>query len=132
MIQNSSPSFLITLQSDGYRELAMKLNRKKDSIRAWFAQRRKSRRRDAQESFTVFPVKAEITVEVYIFCHLEGRESNQMIKEIEESEESDEDEYEILTTTTTIQKSIYVGGPIINKEGVKVGSVTAEEVREYF
>ena len=77
----------------------------------------------------MLPVKAEITVEVDICCHFEGRESNHMIKEIEQSEESDEDEYEILTSTIT---KIYVGGPIINKEGVKVGSVTAEEVRKSF
>ena len=56
-------------------------------------------------------------------------ESN-LIKELEESEESDEDEYEILTTTIT--KSIYVGGPIMDKEGVKVGYVTAEDVRNNF
>jgi hypothetical protein len=75
-------------------------------------------------------VKTEITIEVDIFCYFEGRESNQTIKEIEQSEDSDEDEYEILISTIT--KPIYVGGPIINKMGVKVGSVTAEEVRRDF
>ncbi len=61
---------------------------------------------------------------------MDGLDLNQIIKEIEKREESDEDEYEILTTTIT--KSICVGGPIINKEGVKVGYVSAEEVRKTF
>ncbi len=61
---------------------------------------------------------------------MDGLKSNKIIKEIEESEESDEDEYEILTTTIT--NSIYVGGPIIDKDGVKVGYVTADYVRKNF
>ena len=48
---------------------------------------------------------------------------------IKENEESDEEEYEILTSI--ISKASYVDGRII-KDGVKVGSVTAEEVRKYF
>jgi hypothetical protein len=73
------------------------------------------------------PAQAETTVEVVVFYRLENHKYNQKIKE---NQESDEEEYEILTST--ISKPIYVDGPIINKDGVKVGSVTAEQVRKFF
>ena len=144
-----------------YRELSQKLNRKHESIKHWFQYRRaqerkqkkrrviaehetqddhdneklkgKERRRAEEEAEAMLPVKVELTIDVsyfFLIPNLQWTASNQIIKEIEESEESDEDEYEILTTTIT--KSIYVGGPIIDKDGVKVGYVTADYVRKNF
>ncbi len=57
--------FIITFQSEGYRELAERLNRKKDSIMAWFRIKRKQKRQADQEAV---PMEVEnlpgITIQV--------------------------------------------------------------------